>query len=233
MPDSRRLFLTINQAIQAIANDLNQYPPQLNTLSTLLTMAFGDDAYLLKASDGSRVWVNAPCLVKPCAMPIDALGGWIVDQMKKQAMSPDRLAGICTRVFQTPVVAAVGDNGVDPAGVWVNTGMDGFKCRQCGRCCKVLNYRNGCSVSDYRRWVASNRDDIIPWVGVVRKKGRIVACRIWMVPGTNRFADACPWLKRADRPNRYVCSIHDVRPSICRQYPGSRKHARMTGCRGV
>jgi Fe-S-cluster containining protein len=33
--------------------------------------------------------------------------------------------------------------------------------------------------------------------------------------------------------NRYRCTIHDIRPTICRQYPGSRKHARMTGCRGV
>ena len=31
---------------------------------------------------------------------------------------------------------------------------------------------------------------------------------------------------------RSVCTIQDVKPGICRQYPSSRKHAVMTGCPG-
>lgn len=49
----------------------------------------------------------------------------------------------------------------------------------------------------------------------------------------NRIAKTCPWLKRLPDRDRYACRIHDVRPSLCRQYPGTRKHARMTGCGGV
>jgi uncharacterized membrane protein YhaH (DUF805 family) len=54
----------------------------------------------------------------------------------------------------------------------------------------------------------------------------------WVIPGTNEFAPSCPFLKRGGSPHQWICSIHDVKPDICRNYPVSRKHALMTGCPG-
>ena len=124
-------------------------------------------------------------------------------------------------------------NPIESHLVWVDTGMADFTCLRCGHCCRTLDYRDGCSVDDYRRWQALGREDILAWVGVVGQEGRIKAVRIWMEPGTNRYAEVCPWLGKTKDPKRFRCTIHEVRPMICRQYPGSRKHARMTGCRGV
>ena len=73
---------------------------------------------------------------------------------------------------------------------------------------------------------------ILERVMVIRQRDGTVAYRIWMDPETRKIQDGCPWLKKDSESNRHLCLIHDVRPAICRQYPGSRKHARMTGCPG-
>jgi Fe-S-cluster containining protein len=44
--------------------------------------------------------------------------------------------------------------------------------------------------------------------------------------------EVCPWLTKIPTQNRWECQIHGVRPAVCRQYPGSRKHAEITGCPG-
>ena len=54
----------------------------------------------------------------------------------------------------------------------------------------------------------------------------------WVDPETGIKTVGCPWLKRVPGSGRLECQIHEVKPDVCRQYPGSRKHARMTGCIG-
>ena len=157
----------------------------------------------------------------------------VVDQLKRLPPDPEHLARICSQVFGVHACAGSGPEPDACPGIWIDTDMANFSCTQCGHCCRTLNYHDGCSVDDYQRWQDLGRSDILDWVGVVRQHGQVTACRIWLTPGTNDFAETCPWLTRSPDPNRYVCTIHDVRPTICRQYPGSRKHARMTGCRGV
>ncbi|WP_243545421.1 hypothetical protein [Pseudodesulfovibrio tunisiensis] len=44
------------------------------------------------------------------------------------------------------------------------------------------------------------------------------------------LAETLPLATPRSKDGRRVCSIHDYKPEICRQYPGSRKHAAMTGC---
>ena len=233
MPDREKLFLTRDQVLEALGNDFAQYPSQLRLWSVLVPLICGDSAYLIREPDRPTVWLKMPERKKPLQLHADRVGEWIVRRLQEIHPPIEQLAEICARVFQTPVKAARATEDRSLPGVWIDIGMAGFSCRRCGHCCRTLDYRDGCSVADYRRWQELGRTDILRWVGVVREKGKIAVCRIWMVPGTNRFADVCPWLKRADDPNRYICMIHDVRPAVCRQYPGSRKHARMTGCRGV
>jgi hypothetical protein len=233
MPSRQAIFLSAEAAVDAIGNDFLQYPSQITLLETLWPLVFGEDAYLMRDTRASSAWIKTPHDGQPRQLPIDALEEMIVRRLCRDPVSADQLARICCLVFQAPVKAGRGPGANAPIGIWVHTNMDWFVCRQCGRCCSRLTYHDGCSLDDYRRWQRLGRDDILGWVGTVHRDGRLVACRIWMQPGTNRYAPVCPWLKRTNEPQRYRCAIHNVRPAICRQYPGSRKHARMTGCRGV
>lgn len=233
MPDKQTIFLSIDEAVEAVHNDFSQYPSQFNLLSTLWPMVFGSQAYLMRDPDRSTVWIKTSDANRLRQVPIDVLGQWIVRRLKQVTITVDHLARICSLVFQTPVVAGPRSVADPTPGIWVHTGMGDFVCRQCGRCCQALDYRDGCTVADYQRWQDRGRTDILAWVGTVAHAGEVTSCQIWMVPGTNQFADVCPWLNVSQTTGRSICSIYDVRPMICRQYPGSRKHARMTGCRGL
>jgi len=233
MPEREKFFLSLDEARDAIACDFFQYPDQLKLLASLVPLVFGDEAYLVQEPNRRTIWLKPSRLKKPVSLPGDRLGEFILQELDRSLPLPEQMAQISARVFQTPVTPGRSKDGRSLPGLWIQTGMDDFICLQCGSCCRKLTYRDGCTVADYRRWVESGRTDILKWVGTVKQDGEVTACRIWMVPGTNRYADVCPWLKRGDSPNRYICTIHDVRPAICRQYPGTRKHARMTGCRGV
>ena len=233
MPDHDKIFIEHDQAIRAIARDFEQYPFQLNLLTSLVPMVFGNHAYLMRDTRSNRLWLKLPERKKPFVVGESEIAQRLIRKLKAAPPTDEQLAKIGTLVFQAPVKVVAGDAKGARPGLCVDTGMDGFTCLQCGRCCRLLDYRDGCSLDDFRRWRNLGRSDILRWVGTVREAGQVVACRIWMVPGTNRFAEVCPWLKRGDRPDRFTCTIHDVRPTICREYPGSRKHARMTGCSGV
>ena len=76
------------------------------------------------------------------------------------------------------------------------------------------------------------RDDVLKWVGVYRNDRNRTVYRIWTIPGTRRLASVCPFLEHEPTENHWLCQIHEVKPTICRNYPVSRKHALMTGCPG-
>ena len=116
-------------------------------------------------------------------------------------------------------------------GIWVHTGMESFHCRQCGQCCRHLDYQDQCTVDDVSVWKRLGRADLAARAVPVQRDGRVSHYRIWKrLEGDTQWED-CPWLQ--PRPDgRWVCEIHEDKPDICRQYPGSRKHARMTGCIG-
>ena len=233
MPDRDWLYLTVDQAIDAIARDFAHYPPQVTLYTTLWPVVYGRSAYLMPGAAGSTMWVKMPAIKRPVEVHPSDLGKRIVHWLNQTDTPPERLAKICSMVFQTPAIGHKRGGDGDLVGVWINPAMDDYACRQCGHCCQTLNYQDGCAVADYRRWRQLGRDDILEWVGTTRTEGEVTACKIWMVPGTNQFAEHCPWLKKRNGQNRYACTIYDARPTICREYPGSRKHARMTGCRGV
>lgn len=234
MQNKDRLFLSIGEALDAISVALSQYSSQVNLISTVWPLVFGRDAYVTQDSGRRHFWAKTSKRSKLMSANENELKQWIVDHLKQSPPPLDQLAQICCQVFGTPArVALESSTTAEPAGVWIKTDMAGFKCIQCGHCCRTLNYRDGCSLDDYRCWQKMGRDDILEWVGVVRKNKDVIACRIWLEPGTNHYAKVCPWLKQVDQSGRTLCTIHDVRPTVCRQYPGTRKHARLTGCRGV
>jgi Fe-S-cluster containining protein len=116
--------------------------------------------------------------------------------------------------------------------VYVETGLEDFKCKKCGRCCKTLDYHDQLSEQDYRLWQKLDRQDLLAWVRLVRKNSNEFSYRIWVPPGKLIASDKCPWLWPNRENRQWQCTIHDVKPEICRQYPGTRKHATMTGCPG-
>jgi Fe-S-cluster containining protein len=233
MPKKEKLFLTINETLEAVRMAFAQYPSQFNLLAVIWPMVFGEEAYILRDTGNRTLWAKIPGQAKVIPSSEDDLKQRIVDQLKRSPPDPEHLARISTQVFGASATAGSGPGPAPSSGIWIDTDMAGFVCTRCGRCCLTLNYHEGCSLADYQRWQDLGRTDILDWVGTIRHNGQVTACRIWIRPGTNQFAETCPWLKRLPDRDRYACTIHDVRPTLCRQYPGTRKHARMTGCGGV
>lgn len=234
MQEEDGLFLSTREALDAVSFAFSQYPTQFNMISNVWALVFGSDTYVVRDSKKPHFWAKTSNRSKLVAAGEDDLKQWVVQRLKQSPPSLHMLAQICSQVFGASARAVLQPStGKETGGVWIKTDMADFKCIQCGHCCRTLNYSDGCSLEDFRRWRQLGRDDILAWVGTVRRKGRLIACRIWMEPGTNRYAAVCPWLKQVDQSGRTRCTIHEVRPSICRQYPGTRKHARMTGCQGV
>ncbi|WP_243545419.1 YkgJ family cysteine cluster protein [Pseudodesulfovibrio tunisiensis] len=164
------------------------------------------------------------CAVLGVSVPEAPYDSSTVRKLLKEAdPDPEALARICSVVFWCKAHTGTGPEG--RLGIWVPTGMRDFVCIQCGRCCSVLDYHRDCTEEDVALWRERGRTDILEWVG--RKPDG--SYRIWVRPGTDLLAETCPWLTTLE-DGRRVCSIHDCKPEICRQYPGSRKHAAMTGC---
>ncbi|MBS0014151.1 MAG: YkgJ family cysteine cluster protein [Desulfobacterales bacterium] len=223
------------EAIDAIRTDFNQYPPQRRLFMDLCPLILGPEITVIEDARNHCMWISRPGPGRKNRMrPTTArdLGQTLLNALQNTRPSTGVMAEICRKTFQTR--AQVAGNG-EKTGVWIDTDMQGFACRQCGRCCRVLDYRHELSAADYRHWRILGRNDILERVATIRHGSRIVSYAMWVEPGTRRFSETCPWLTPA-KPNNlsgpWICRIHEVKPGICRQYPGTRKHAQMTGCAG-
>jgi Fe-S-cluster containining protein len=224
-----KIFLTPGQALAAIRIDFAQYAPQTALFCGLVPMVFGDRALVVPgAAMRDEVWLRTGARGSPERLDGRRLGERLVARLQESLPPLEDMAAICYRVFRGRTV--VGEKG-GQAGLWVETGMADFACRRCGRCCSALDFKNTGTAADWERFEKLGRTDILAWIAPVRRDGRVVACRLWIDPISGRYTDGCPWLVE-ETPGRYACRIHEIRPEICRQYPGTRKHAEMTGCIG-
>jgi len=223
------IFLTRQEAVDAVRMDLQQYGAQTGLLCELFPIVMGTDALALPDEDRRRVWIKQKSRGAMRSISCDDLAETLVTHMAAQAVSTVRLAEFCRGIFKAPAVPGM-DRRSRQAGVWVETGMDGYNCRQCGRCCLTLDYHAECTAADYRRWQSAGRDDILRWVRLVPGKNGTPAYRIWVAPGSEDPVNTCPFLTSETGSKNRTCTIHTVKPEICRQYPFTRKHARMTGC---
>ncbi len=227
-----RIFLSPEEALTAIRIDFNQYPPQTRLFLDLCPLILGRDMPVVEDSRHNCVWTPGADGVRMRRMrrlSFKALGDLLYHTLERSRPPPEVLADLCSRIFLTPAYPA--RKGKEkPAGIFIETGMADFQCRQCGQCCRSLDYHDQLTDADYRLWQEQGRTDILEWVGIFRQGDRIVSYAIWMEPGSRRLATVCPWLKRVSGSRRWVCHIHEVKPEICRQYPATRKHARLTGC---
>ncbi len=229
MHGQNAVFLTREEAVDAIRIDLQQYEAQTGLLCELFPTIMGADAVAVPDNDPHRVWIKSKARGPMRPISSDELADTLFSKMTSTAASTQRLADVCASVFKEPVVAGV-DTETRREGVWIETGMAGYACRQCGCCCLALDYHSECTAEDYQRWQSLGRDDILQWVRLIPKAAGTHAYRIWVAPGEIEPAPECPFLQNESGTGRYYCGIHAVKPAICRQYPFTRKHARMTGC---
>ena len=229
MSEKDKIFLTPQEVPAVVRADFSQYGPKKPLLLGLCPLILGSDTAVVKDPRSEGVWIS-PTGRSRRFIDFTELGDSLCSALEKSS-DLDLLADVCRRVFRTAVYPGKSKDG-EREGLWLETGMEDFNCRQCGCCCQTLIFHTDCTVQDYEYWESIDRKDIMDRVSLVRKDGKIVSCQIWVEPGTRNYVQGCPWLRKIPDQNRYECGIHDVRPAICRQYPGTRKHAEMTGCIG-
>lgn len=86
---------------------------------------------------------------------------------------------------------------------------DTHHCRCCGRCCETFGGHLHAWESDLARWRSEGRDDLLAMVNDLGW--------IWCDPATGEKLERCPFLQRDGE--LWICTIHETRPQICRDYP--------------
>ena len=99
-------------------------------------------------------------------------------------------------------------------------------CTNCGKCCINEYYMGSLQVSseDVKRWMREGRSDILAWVNVLGEPEEPWG-DLWISSQTGDEAFRCPFVRKIRGSNRYLCSIYETRPQVCRDYvpwaPGS------------
>ena len=108
-----------------------------------------------------------------------------------------------------------------------------FKCKQCGRCCKHDSAISFCATAeDIMMWKDKKKHDILEWIKIFEFNGEIASCDCWFDPDTDEELDKCPWLSYDNKAQNFSCTIHDFKPSMCRNFPLNEKHAKSLKCKG-
>lgn len=230
-PPKTCIRLSPREALEAVCTDFRAYDPQVPLFCEVVRLISGGRAIVRREAPKGGLWIRWEGEPRMRWLEEGELAAHLCRRLEAARLSEALLATVCSRVFRERAAVEWDPRGGRPA-IRIETGMEGYRCRQCGRCCRALDYRDGLSERDVEGWRRSGRGDILEWVGVFRTADRRRAYRMWVVPGTRRLAGRCPFLVNDSSRNRWLCRIHEVKPEICRQYPVSRKHALMTGCRG-
>ena len=225
------IFLTTQEAIQAIITDFRQYEPQIILFSGIIRLITNNQIHLKRAPEKNGAWINRSNTAQMKWLNGPELVKYMCDVIAQTRWNPNLLASACARIFRTRAGPDV-DPNTGKTGVRIETNMEGFVCRQCGHCCRFLDYHNEVTTEDVAIWKRSGRNDILKWVHEIRCDGQPETYQAWVVPGTQKQAETCPFLEKESSTQHWKCRVHDDKPAICRQYPLSRKHAFMSGCRG-
>ncbi len=225
------IFLTTREAIDAICIDFRQYDPQILLFSEVIRLITENRTHIKREPGEKGGWINQAGKSAMQWLEGPALVDYMCQAIGRTAWHPELLAAVCGRVFQTRAAPAC-DLETGAEGICIETDMQDYVCRQCGHCCRTLDYHYEVTTEDVALWIKKGRTDILQWVDEIACNGQRQGYRIWVSPETRRLAEICPFLSKDPSSARWECKIHDVKPAICRQYPLSRKHAMATGCRG-
>ncbi|MCG8471205.1 MAG: YkgJ family cysteine cluster protein [Desulfobacterales bacterium] len=206
------IFLTTEEARDAVSLDLEQYGLQEETLREMADLAGG-------------AWPSRFRVALDVKEPQgEAILSLMRDLMAASGASLELFCGLLSVLFWCDVCPGFVDGD---EGVVITTELEGFTCLGCGVCCKNLDYSRALISDDIEMWKRAGRQDILSWVGRDKDGGYI----IWVDPKTGKLQDPCPFLVAKGDQN--LCGIHEMKPSICREYPATKKHGFMTGCPGV
>lgn len=232
MDENEKIFLAQKQVLDAIRIDFKQYDSQFDLFQELCPIITDNRTIVTKEGRNTCVLITRGRKSKMRRINDQELGEYLFNTLSEKTYPLSVIADICSKVFQTKTFVGQNDeNG--STGIWIETEMAQFKCRQCGNCCRNLKYHNDCTENDYKRWEVRDRHDIMEKVRIIYSDSGTAEYKIWKEPNTSRFYPECPWLIPAASKGRYECQIQDVKPEYCRQYPLTRKHAAMTGCQGT
>lgn len=225
------IFLTPRQAAEAISLDFAQYGPQPELFLKMTPIALPGRIVILKRAKHAGAWIKSGRKKQIRPVETTELGQLLLQSLKENPPDLDDLSTLCRLVFETRVTPGR-DFATGRPGLRVESDMEQFVCARCGDCCRKLGFSDQCFETDIQRWRRLGRDDIMERVGCSRGKDGAARYRIWIDPESGTLSETCPWLSENERTGEYYCRIQDIKPDICREYPFTRKHARMTGCSG-
>ncbi len=104
--------------------------------------------------------------------------------------------------------------------------IEGFKCQQCGKCCKGQGGTLSATEEDIKRW--RNNDEyefVLEYVDHVLLE-LLGTTDLWFDPEDDgEEMDECPWFEHG------VCCIEEVKPDVCRNFPPDLEHGvQFCGC---
>lgn len=223
-------FLTIREAIRDIIHSLLR-PDCVEEIAEIFSFLEGGKARVSKGTHPLRDNKSPGIMYKPEKLDEEEFYHWSeFEDMLTQALEdklPEDIALVYTKVLWVKSYVGAGEEDGEE-GVWVETEMENFNCKQCGHCCINLSdaYCNSVLDEDIERWELEDRYDILKFVDQSSFFNDI-----WINQETGEELGRCPWLKRLPN-NKYICRIHHTKPTHCRNYPHSKRHALTTGCKG-
>jgi Fe-S-cluster containining protein len=228
--EKQKIFLTIREAIRDIIDALVR-PDCVDEIAEIFALLEGGSA-------GTTTGIHplaenkAPGIIyKPEESDHEEYYHWReFEDLLTRALEdklPADIAVIYTKVFWVYSYEGI-DSESNEKGIWVETEMETFRCKQCGHCCLNLSdaYCNYVPDEDVKRWKSEDRCDILKFVDQSSFFNDI-----WIDQETGEELGRCPWLKKLPN-NKYTCRIHLTKPTHCRNYPHSKRHALTTGCKG-
>jgi len=100
----------------------------------------------------------------------------------------------------------------------------GSPCTNCGKCCTNESYMLTLSATqeDVERWQAEGREDILRFVSVLGPFGYLLPgpayADLWIDERTGNERSRCPFVRKVRGQPRYLCTIYETRPQVCRDY---------------
>ncbi len=108
-----------------------------------------------------------------------------------------------------------------------------FKCKRCGRCCLKYGNMLQASEKESKMWKRQGRQDILSRTKTIKVgNGLVVGYDLWYDPRTDKNVSRCPFLRKAKNKPIYTCTIHDIKPKACKNYPVTKSQAIKVSCRG-
>ena len=160
MLDKDSIFLTREQAIEAVCLDFRQYDPQILLFSEILRVIPAEALVASREMGKEGLWISQTGSRNMRWFEGSELIDMMCEILLKADPNPEALSAICMRVFRTRAFPDR-NSASGQSGIRVLTGMEDFCCQQCGKCCQSLDYQSEITKEDVIRWKRLGRIDIL------------------------------------------------------------------------